>query len=52
MDIFPEQKLEMIFVTDGTANRWQRTTDGHIPLGNLDPVAASEMIRDLTELTA
>jgi predicted DNA-binding WGR domain protein len=52
MDVFPEQKLEMIFVTDGTANRWQRTTDGHIPLGHLDPVAASEMIRDLTELTA
>jgi len=52
MDVFPEQKLEMIFVTDGTRSRWHHTTDGHIPLGRLDAVAASEIIRDLTELTS
>ncbi|WP_433724433.1 WGR and DUF4132 domain-containing protein [Actinoplanes sp. CA-051413] len=51
MDIFPEQTLEMIFVSDGTGGRWN-TNQGHVPLGRLDPVTASEIIRDLTELTA
>ncbi len=52
MDVFPEQTLTTIFVTTGTGNRWSRSTDGTIPLSRLDPVAASEIIRDLTELTA
>ncbi|GAA3350926.1 hypothetical protein GCM10020358_78680 [Amorphoplanes nipponensis] len=51
LDIFPEQKLEMIFLSDGTGNRWGADTTGHVPLGRLDPVTASEIIRDLTELT-
>jgi hypothetical protein len=49
---FPEQQLEMVFLANGAADRWYRSTDGHIALGRLDPVAASEILRDLTELTA
>ncbi|GAA0565345.1 hypothetical protein GCM10010172_56080 [Paractinoplanes ferrugineus] len=50
---FAEQKLTGIYVHDGTAySSWSRGTQGHIPLGELDPVAASEIIRDLTDITA
>jgi len=52
LEVFPEQKLEMIYLCDGTGNRWSATTEGQIPLSRLDPIAASEIIRDLTELTA
>jgi hypothetical protein len=52
LEIFPEQKLETIRLDDGTSSRWSNNTKGHLPLGRLDPVAASEIIRDLTELTA
>ncbi|GAA3909618.1 WGR and DUF4132 domain-containing protein [Actinoplanes auranticolor] len=51
MDIFPEQTLKTIFVFDGTGGRWS-PNPGRVPLGRLDPVVASEIIRDLTELTA
>ncbi|MBU2667105.1 DUF4132 domain-containing protein [Actinoplanes bogorensis] len=50
MDIFPEQKLQRIWLYDGTGNYWRR--EGSLPLGRLDAVAASELIRDLTEVTA
>ncbi|MEU4240113.1 DUF4132 domain-containing protein [Actinoplanes sp. NPDC026619] len=50
---FPEQTLTHIYVHDGSAySSWSRSTQGLIPLGRLDPVAASEIIRDLTEITA
>jgi len=52
MEVFPEQKLEMIFLCDDTGNRWSANAAGQIPLSRLDPIAASEIIRDLTELTA
>jgi hypothetical protein len=52
LDTFPEQTLRSIQVTDGTGNRWPHHTDGHLPVGRLDPIAASELVRDLTELTA
>jgi hypothetical protein len=52
LDIFPEQTLQTIVLSDGTSNRWSNSTQGHLSLGRLDPVAASETIRDLTELTA
>jgi predicted DNA-binding WGR domain protein len=52
MDVFPEQKLESISLNDSTGGRWHLGTQGQISLGRLDPVAASELIRDLTELTA
>ncbi|WP_433381456.1 DUF4132 domain-containing protein [Actinoplanes sp. CA-142083] len=48
---FPEQKLTAVFLHDGNGTGWQRT-DSRIPLGRLDPVTASEIIRDLTEITA
>ncbi|GAA4934158.1 DUF4132 domain-containing protein [Actinoplanes utahensis] len=51
-DMFPEQELTEIFLHDGTAPRWGRTGDrGHVSLGDLDPITASEILRDLTELT-
>jgi predicted DNA-binding WGR domain protein len=50
---FAEQKLTHIYVHDGTAySSWSRGNKGLIPLGKLDPVAASEIIRDLTDITA
>jgi hypothetical protein len=49
MDVFPEQKLESISLKDSS---WQHGGQGQISLGRLDPIAASELIRDLTELTA
>lgn len=52
MDVFPEQKLESICFSDGTVNRWRSNTAGDLPLSGLDPVVVSEIIRDLTELTA
>jgi hypothetical protein len=52
IDEFPEQKLEMVLLHDGTGGRWSRDGRGQVPLGRLDPVAASELIRDLTEITA
>ncbi|MFI5896954.1 DUF4132 domain-containing protein [Actinoplanes sp. NPDC051513] len=48
---FPEQKLTGVFLHDGTGTGW-RSQSSRIPLGRLDPVAASEIIRDLTEITA
>ncbi|MFI5938529.1 DUF4132 domain-containing protein [Actinoplanes sp. NPDC051494] len=52
MDIFPEQKLDMIFLWDGTGSRWGARNEGHAPLTGLDAVLVSEVIRDLTEITA
>jgi hypothetical protein len=49
---FPEQKLTAVFLHDGTADGWRRSDRGKIPLGTLDPVTASEILRDLTEMTA
>lgn len=48
---FPEQKLTDVFLHDGDGTGW-RPTGARIPLGRLDPVAASEIIRDLTEISA
>ena len=47
---FPEQKLERIWVNDQPNGDWQR--DGRLRLGDLDPVTASEMLRDLMEITS
>ncbi|GIM96326.1 DUF4132 domain-containing protein [Paractinoplanes toevensis] len=49
---FPEQKLTGVYLHDGTYSVWARASNGLVPLGKLDPVAASEVIRDLTEITA
>ena len=50
IDIFPEQKLEEIFLSDGS-DRWYRK-DGRLPLSSLDRIAVSEVIRDLAAVTA
>ncbi|GIF25653.1 putative DNA-binding WGR domain protein [Actinoplanes tereljensis] len=49
---FPEQKLTGVYLHDGSYSVWGRSDSGLVPLGKLDPVAASEIIRDLTEITA
>ncbi|MEV6636349.1 DUF4132 domain-containing protein [Actinoplanes sp. NPDC051470] len=49
IDIFPEQKLDEIFLSDGS-DRWYRR-GGRLPLETLDRIAVSEVIRDLTEVT-
>jgi hypothetical protein len=50
IDIFPEQKLAEIFLSDGS-DPWYRK-DGRLPLSSLDRIAVSEVIRDLAEVTA
>ncbi|GAA0486528.1 hypothetical protein Ade02nite_10340 [Paractinoplanes deccanensis] len=52
IDEFPEQKITMVMLHNGTGNRWHHDPHGQIALGTLDPVVASEIIRDLTEVTA
>ncbi|MEV0901332.1 DUF4132 domain-containing protein [Actinoplanes sp. NPDC049802] len=48
-DLDSEQKLTSVFLHDGRGHG--RRPDGRVPLGALDPVAASEILRDLEELT-
>ena len=51
-DMFPEQELTGVFLHDGTAPRWGNVgSRGRVTLDNLDPVTASEILRDLSELT-
>lgn len=52
MDIFPEQKLDRIFLWNGVGSRWGNRTEGALAMGELDAVTVSEIIRDLTEITA
>ncbi|MEV4636666.1 DUF4132 domain-containing protein [Actinoplanes sp. NPDC049548] len=52
MDIFPEQKLERIYLWSGDGSRWGNRTEGAQALGELDAITVSEVIRDLTEITA
>ncbi len=48
---FPDQKLESVFLHNGTGT-WWFDNKGEVPLKDLDPVALSEIVRDLTEVTA
>ncbi|WP_067494283.1 WGR and DUF4132 domain-containing protein [Actinoplanes sp. TFC3] len=52
MDIFPEQKLDRIYLWNGVGSRWGNRSEGSLALGELDAVTVSEIIRDLTEITA
>ncbi|GAA4934828.1 DUF4132 domain-containing protein [Actinoplanes utahensis] len=45
-----DQKLTSVFLHDGTGHRWDDSI-GHVPLNSLDPVTASEVLCDLTEVT-
>ena len=49
---FPEQKLTGVFLHNGHGTEWGREGDSRLPLSRLDPVAASEIIRDLTDVIA
>lgn len=50
----PDQSFREIWVTDATGEEWYyyAPTTGGIPLSCMDPVTASEILRDLTEVTA
>ncbi|SNY54520.1 DUF4132 domain-containing protein [Paractinoplanes atraurantiacus] len=49
---FEDQKITMVMLHNGTGSRWHSDPRGQIALRELDPVVASEIIRDLTEVTA
>ncbi|MEV6306015.1 DUF4132 domain-containing protein [Actinoplanes sp. NPDC051861] len=49
---FPDQKLTEIYLHDGTGSKWGPAGKGRIPFGRLDPVTASELLRNLTDLTS
>ncbi|MBB4753015.1 DUF4132 domain-containing protein [Actinoplanes lobatus] len=46
-----EQKLVAVYLHDGSASRWNLTGEQTLPLAGLDPVLASEVLRDLTDVT-
>lgn len=51
IDIFPEQKIDELWIDDRLGYRW-RSKDSTHTFGSLDSVSASELLADLTELTA
>ncbi|WP_239171119.1 DUF4132 domain-containing protein [Actinoplanes campanulatus] len=46
-----EQKLVAVYLHDGSAHAWGLTDEQTLPLSGLDPVTASEVLRDLTDVT-
>ncbi|MBW6435692.1 DUF4132 domain-containing protein [Actinoplanes hulinensis] len=46
-----EQKLVAVYLHDGGASGWHLTEEQTLPLAGLDPVLASEVLRDLTDIT-
>jgi hypothetical protein len=46
-----EQKLVAVYLHDGSVGAWALTDANTRPLGGLDPVVASEILRDLTDVT-
>ncbi|SDT74951.1 DUF4132 domain-containing protein [Actinoplanes derwentensis] len=52
LDMFPDQEVTEVFLHDGTGSRWwNENKRGHVNFGSLDPVTASEILRDLTDVT-
>lgn len=51
IDVFPEQGLETIWLDRAPDDHWPSRAYGHT-FGELDPVTASEILAELTELTA
>jgi hypothetical protein len=47
----PKQKLVAVFLHDGSVDAWSLTEANALPLGSLDPIMASEILRDLTDVT-
>ncbi|AGL13695.1 DUF4132 domain-containing protein [Actinoplanes sp. N902-109] len=52
MDIFPDQKLDRIYLWNGVGSRWGNRAESAVALSELDAITVSEVIRDLTEITA
>ncbi|MFG2054642.1 DUF4132 domain-containing protein [Micromonospora sp. NPDC048930] len=50
VDMFPDQKLEAIWVNDRPEGEWYGR-DGKVRFGDLDEITASEVLRDLAEVT-
>ncbi|BBH65246.1 hypothetical protein ACTI_19310 [Actinoplanes sp. OR16] len=48
---FPDQKITAAYLHDGTSTRWRRDPSSDVALDRLDPIAASELMRDLTDMT-
>ncbi|HWS39260.1 MAG TPA: DUF4132 domain-containing protein [Actinoplanes sp.] len=46
-----EQKLVALYLHDGGVSPWALTEGRSLPLSSLDPVIASEILRDLTDVT-
>jgi hypothetical protein len=46
-----EQKLVSVYLHDGSVGAWGLTDANTLPLGDLDPIVASEILRDLTDVT-
>jgi hypothetical protein len=51
LDIFPEHELHAIWISD-QPDGWGRRDEDSVRFGDLDPVTASELVADLTELTS
>jgi hypothetical protein len=45
-----EQTLVSVHLHDSTASQWDEEFRKELPLGDLDPIAASEILRDLTDV--
>jgi hypothetical protein len=50
-DIFPDQTFRAVWLDESPGDYWERR-DYPLRLGSLDPVMASELLADLTEVTA
>jgi hypothetical protein len=46
-----KQSLVAVYLHDGSAGPWDLTDARTLPLGGLDPVSVSEILRDLTDVT-
>jgi hypothetical protein len=45
-----EQRLASVYLHDGTASHWDEASRVELPLGGLDAITASEILRDLTDV--
>ncbi|TDD84784.1 DUF4132 domain-containing protein [Actinomadura darangshiensis] len=51
LDLWPEQRIERVWLNDGTGLTWHSDRGSPLTFSELDPVTASEIINDLTVLT-
>lgn len=50
--MYPAQKLEAIWINNRPEGNWWSEQHGMVRFGDLDPVTASEILRDLTDLAS